>query len=140
WPLVLERVPAARLVVVGFGGWRSALEDLLGALAAGDLEGVRAIAEAGRAPEGGPRTPLHHLLAFLDGLQGDVRAAYVRAAARMPERVVLTGRLEHDELAPLLALCEAQVVPSTFPEAFGMVGAEAAACGAFPVSGAHSGR
>jgi glycosyltransferase involved in cell wall biosynthesis len=53
--------------------------------------------------------------------------------------VVLTGRLEHAELAPLLALAEAQVVPSTFPEAFGMVAAEAAACGALPVSSDHSG-
>ena len=52
---------------------------------------------------------------------------------------MLTGRLEHDELAPLLAACEAQVVPSTFPEAFGMVAAEAAACGALPVVADHSG-
>ena len=52
---------------------------------------------------------------------------------------MLTGRLEHDELAPLLAAAEAQVVPSTYPEAFGMVAAEAAAAGALPVSAAHSG-
>ena len=52
---------------------------------------------------------------------------------------MLTGRLEHAELAPVLAACEAQVVPSTFPEAFGMVAAEAAACGALPLSAAHSG-
>jgi glycosyltransferase involved in cell wall biosynthesis len=31
------------------------------------------------------------------------------------------------------------VMPSTFPEAFGMVAVEAAACGALPVSAAHSG-
>ena len=31
------------------------------------------------------------------------------------------------------------MVPSTFPEAFGMVAAEAAACGVLPVSAAHSG-
>ena len=53
--------------------------------------------------------------------------------------MVLTGRLEHEELAPLLAAAEAQVVPSTYPEAFGMVAAEAAAAGALPVSAAHSG-
>jgi glycosyltransferase involved in cell wall biosynthesis len=52
---------------------------------------------------------------------------------------VLTGRLEHDELAPLLAGCEALVFPSTFPEAYGMVAAEAAACGVLPVSAGHSG-
>ena len=30
-------------------------------------------------------------------------------------------------------------MPSTFPEAFGMVAAEAAACGALPLSADHSG-
>jgi len=52
---------------------------------------------------------------------------------------VLSGRLDHDELSELLPACEALVVPSTFPEAFGMVAAEAAACGVLPVSAAHSG-
>jgi glycosyltransferase involved in cell wall biosynthesis len=55
------------------------------------------------------------------------------------ERVVFTGRLEHGDLPDVLPACEAQVVPSTFPEAFGMVAVEAAACGALPVSAAHSG-
>jgi glycosyltransferase involved in cell wall biosynthesis len=50
-----------------------------------------------------------------------------------------TGRLEHDDLPALLASSSVQVVPSTFPEAFGMVAAEAAACGALPLSAAHSG-
>jgi len=135
WPLVLAQVPEARLVIVGFGAYRAGLERLLAALAAGDLEAVRALAEEGRAAEGGPRAPLRHLLAFL----GTLDDAYLEAARRLPDRVVLTGRLEHAELAPLLALAEAQVVPSTFPEAFGMVAAEAAACGALPVSSDHSG-
>ena len=52
---------------------------------------------------------------------------------------MLTGRLDHDELVDLLPACEALVVPSTFPEAFGMVAAEGAACGALPVCAAHSG-
>jgi glycosyltransferase involved in cell wall biosynthesis len=131
WPLV----PAARLVVVGFGAFRDALERLLDALSAGDREAVRVIAEAGRELEGGPRAPLRHLLAFLDGAGDD----YWEAARDLRERVVLTGRLEHDELSPLLAGCEALVFPSTFPEAFGMVAAEAAACGVLPVSAGHSG-
>ena len=52
---------------------------------------------------------------------------------------MFTGRLEHDDLPALLPACSAQVVPSTFPEAFGMVAAEAAACGVLPLSAAHSG-
>ena len=51
----------------------------------------------------------------------------------------MTGRLEHEELAELLPACRALVAPSTFPEAFGMVAAEAAACGAVPVVARHSG-
>ena len=85
------------------------------------------------------RGPLAHLLAFLDGLQPSERARYLVAARALPERVLFTGRLDHDELIELLPACEALVVPSTFPEAFGMVAAEAAACGALPISAAHSG-
>ena len=135
WPLVLERRPDAQLVVVGFGAYREGLERLQAALAAGDLAAAREIAEAGRELEGGPRAPMRHLLAFLD------RAGepYLRAAARLPERVAWCGRLEHAELAELLPACAAEVVPSTFPEAFGMVAAEAAACGVLPVSAGHSG-
>jgi len=141
WPLVVQRVPEARLVVVGFGAYRPALERMLGALADGDLAALRVLGEQGRAAEGGPPAPLNHLLAFLDALQADPPAleAYRRAGGEAGDRVVLTGRLDHPELARLLPACEAQVVPSTFPEAFGMVAAEAAACGVLPVCADHSG-
>ncbi len=139
WPLVLAAVPDARLVVVGFGAYREGFEDLLAALAAGDLDAVRAMALDGRAAEGGPRAPLTHLLAFLDGLEGDRRGRYLAAAATLPDHATVVGRLEHDELADLLPACAAQVVPSTFPEAFGMVAAEAAACGVLPTVADHSG-
>jgi glycosyltransferase involved in cell wall biosynthesis len=140
WPLVLAAVPDARLVVVGFGAYRAALERLLAALAAGDLAAVRILAAEGRAAEGGPHAPLALLAAFLDDLEGAAdRDAYLRAARALPDRVVLTGRLEHEELAPLLAASEAEVVPSTFPEAFGMVAVEGAASGALPVVADHSG-
>ncbi|HLH14084.1 MAG TPA: glycosyltransferase, partial [Solirubrobacteraceae bacterium] len=141
WPLVLARVPRARLAIVGFGAYRVGLESLCAALAAGDLAGARELALAGRAIEdaSSARRPLAHLLAFLDALEGDERERYLAAARALSERVVFCGRLEHDELAELLPACDALVVPSTFPEAFGMVAAEAAACGALPVSAAHSG-
>jgi glycosyltransferase involved in cell wall biosynthesis len=141
WPLVLELVPRARLVIVGFGAYRAGLESLHAALLAGDLERARAIAARGRALEdagAGPR-PLAHLLAFLQALSGEERARYQSAARALGEAVVFTGRLEHHELAELLPACEALVTPSTFPEAFGMVAVEAAACGALPISAAHSG-
>jgi glycosyltransferase involved in cell wall biosynthesis len=139
WPLVVARVPEARLVVVGFGTYRDALARMVDALAEGDLGAIRAIAERGRELEGGPPGELSHLLAFLDGLEGGERDEYLRAAPEAAGRVRFTGRLEHGDLPGLLPACEAQAMPSTFPEAFGMVAAEAAACGALPLSAGHSG-
>ena len=49
------------------------------------------------------------------------------------------GPLEHRHLVHLLALADACVVPSIFPEAFGMVAAEAAAAGCPPIVARHSG-
>jgi glycosyltransferase involved in cell wall biosynthesis len=135
WPLVVARVPEARLVVVGFGTYRDTLDRFVEALRRRDLDGLRDIAARGRELEGGPPGELRHLRAFLDRADGEWLAAAPAAAAR----VHFTGRLEHDDLPALLPACEAQVMPSTFPEAFGMVAAEAAACGVLPLSAGHSG-
>jgi glycosyltransferase involved in cell wall biosynthesis len=59
--------------------------------------------------------------------------------ALAPPGTLFTGPLEHRHLRHLLPLCDAAVVPSIFPEAFGMVAAEAAAAGVLPVVSAHSG-
>jgi len=141
WPLVLERVRRARLVVVGFGAFRAPAERLVTDLAEGDLQAVGELAARDRAAEGGPAGALRHLQGFLKALADDPerRTAYLAAARTLPDHVVFTGRLEHSELAHLLPACDALVVPSTFPEAFGMVAAEAAACGALPISAEHSG-
>ncbi len=169
WPLVLEQVPEARLEIVGFGGDGEWLERLLETLAAGELERAIDLAQAGRARgsaesrvgrargaadaqerRAGEATdtqatghaqpiPLRHLVAFLGSLRDQRRERYLATASTLPERARFAGRLEHEALAELLPTCEALVVPSTFPEAFGMVAAEGAACGALPVSAAHSG-
>jgi glycosyltransferase involved in cell wall biosynthesis len=59
--------------------------------------------------------------------------------ALAPSGTLFTGPLEHRHLRHLLPLCDVSVVPSVFPEAFGMVAAEAAAAGVLPVVSAHSG-
>ena len=59
--------------------------------------------------------------------------------ALAPPGTLFTGALEHRHLVHLLPLCDASVVPSIFPEAFGMVAAEAAAAGVVPVVADHSG-
>lgn len=67
---------------------------------------------------------------------GDYRE---RLQADAPPRTLFTGPLEHRHLRHLLPLADAVVVPSIFPEAFGMVAAEAAAAGAPPIVARHSG-
>ena len=67
---------------------------------------------------------------------GDYRDELERIAS---PRTLFTGALEHRHLVHLLPLADAMVVPSIFPEAFGMVAAEAAAAGVPPVVANHSG-
>jgi glycosyltransferase involved in cell wall biosynthesis len=135
WPLVVDRVPDARLLVVGFGTYRDALDRFIDALRHADVDALREIAARGRELEGGPASELRYLNAFLE----TVGEEWLRAAPAAAERIDFTGRLEHDDLPYLLPAVEAQVMPSTFPESFGMVAAEAAACGALPLSAKHSG-
>jgi glycosyltransferase involved in cell wall biosynthesis len=139
WPLVVDQAPDARLMIAGFGAYRHALLELVRALGEGDLAGARVIARRGREEEGGPAGELRYLAAFLDGLDGARRERYLRAARAAMARVHFAGRIEHDDVSELMCASRAVVVPSTFPEAFGMVLAEAACCGAMPLAADHSG-
>jgi glycosyltransferase involved in cell wall biosynthesis len=84
---------------------------------------------------------------LLEAMQGiDARLVVVgfgpyraELEALAPSRTLFTGPLEHRHLAHLLPLAHATVVPSIFPEAFGMVAAEAAAAGSPPLVARHSG-
>jgi glycosyltransferase involved in cell wall biosynthesis len=135
WPLVQAAHPRARLRIAGFGEYEDGLRRLLAALEAGDLDDAREVARLGWALEGGEERALPILSAFL----ADPPEGYAEAAREMAGSVEFIGRLEHDQVAELLPRAEALVMPSTFPEAFGMVAVEAAACGALPVSAGHSG-
>jgi glycosyltransferase involved in cell wall biosynthesis len=135
WPLVRASHPEARLEVAGFGAYEDGLRRLLAALDRGDLDDAREVARLGWGLEGGEERALPILSAFLaDPPEG--YAAMARAAAGS---VVFVGRLEHSEVAAFFPRAEAMVMPSTVPEAFGMVAVEAAACGTLPVSAGHSG-
>src|SRR5215204_3085915 len=76
-----------------------------------------------------------HAKAVIVGF-GDYRAELEAMAGR---NVLLTGPLEHRHLVHLIPLTDVTVVPSIFPEAFGMVAAEAAAGGSLPLVARHSG-
>ncbi|HXF72674.1 MAG TPA: glycosyltransferase, partial [Actinomycetota bacterium] len=124
--LALAGVPEARGLVVGFGTGREWLTALVLALEEGDARALGWLRERGVG--GGA----------VGGLPE--RAAGVGAGApRFRERVAFTGRLEHRDVPDVLAALDVLVVPSTLPEAFGMVAAEGAAAGAIPLVARHSG-
>ncbi len=70
---------------------------------------------------------------------GPARAQLEEQAARLGVDALFTGPLQHRHLRHLWPLADVSVVPSVFPEAFGMVAAEAAATGCPPLVARHSG-
>jgi glycosyltransferase involved in cell wall biosynthesis len=87
---------------------------------------------------------VHVLLEALHGVEartvivgfGDYRHELERIG---PPRTLFTGPLDHRHLVHLIPLADVAVVPSIFPEAFGMVAAEAAAAECPPLVARHSG-
>ncbi|MGZ5333746.1 MAG: glycosyltransferase [Solirubrobacterales bacterium] len=136
WPLVVRENPGARLLLAGFGEFKDPLALLWGYLTSGNFAAAQGIAARGRGLEGaGADQPLRILSGFLKRLP----AGYAEAAGAAADTVSTSGRLEHSEIAEVMPAADALVMPSTFPEAFGMVAVEAAAAGVLPVSADHSG-
>jgi glycosyltransferase involved in cell wall biosynthesis len=95
----------------------------------------------------GKLIPQKGVQVLLEALRGvDARAIVVgfgpmrqELEALAPPGTLFTGIQEHRHLVHLIPLADVSVVPSIFPEAFGMVAAEAAACGTPPLVARHSG-
>jgi len=117
-----------RAVIVGFGEIESSLHGLWEALRRGNRTEVQRIAK--EVPKG----PLQHVI---DLFASPLPSAYFEQSGNVD--LSFPGRLDHGPLSRLLPSFDVLVVPSILPEAFGMVGAEAAACGVLPVVPGHSG-
>jgi len=140
WPLIhRERREAGatspRILFIGFGAFEAGLRTLVDALGRGDLDAAREVAARGRGLEGDEDAPLPILSDFLE----NPPEGYAEAARGAAGSVLIGGRLEHDEVADVMPAAETFAMPSTWPEAFGMVPAESAACGVPPVAADHSG-
>lgn len=125
--LSLTRTRGIDCTIVGYGGFEDELQWLTEALKAGDLVSARRIASSRDDPN------LASLRAYLQDLPPDALKRFGEVPVRFP------GRLEHDALSRFLPTVDVLAVPSVVPEAFGMVAAEAAACGVLPVVPSHSG-
>src|SRR5262245_8082590 len=148
WPLIhRQRLaagdPSPRLLLIGFGAFEAALRELATALERGDLKGALAVAGRGRGYEDQDERreapPPDRPLPILTGVLCDPPPGYLDAARGAAGSIMIGGRLEHDEVADVMPAADTFAMTSTWPEAFGMVPAESAACGVPPVSADHSG-
>lgn len=140
-PLILERVPDMRLIVVGHGPMREPMEALVSALKSGDTALALKIIEWGKALEGDPDgdASTHNLADvsnFLAALEarGEVDH-YFQLGRRfvLSENVIFTGYLNHSQLRHLFPCCDVGVFPSIVREAGPLVFLEALASGCFPL-------
>ncbi|HEX2058477.1 MAG TPA: glycosyltransferase family 4 protein [Actinomycetota bacterium] len=122
--LGLTRTEGLGAVAVGYGGFERELKAL-----AYTMKTRNRSAAVKLARDSG----LGNLVAFLE----DAPDGYWERTGRVP--VEFPGRLEHGPLSATLPAWNVLVVPSVISEAFGMVAAEAAACGVLPIVPRHSG-
>ncbi len=139
-PLILERVPNLRLIVVGHGPLREAMEAFVWALERGDRALVEKIVAWGKALEGvsdnAGSSELENVAQFYKQLdsRGELDRYFETAQKNVhTENVVFTGYLTHNELQFLFPCCDVGVFPSVVREAGPLVFLEALASGCFPL-------
>jgi glycosyltransferase involved in cell wall biosynthesis len=114
------------------------------ALDRGDLEAALQVAARGRGYEDQDerrpqKPPPNQPLPILSSFLSNPPEGYAEAAREAAGSILIGGRLAHEEVADVMPAADTFAMTSTWPEAFGMVPAESAACGVPPVSADHSG-
>ena len=139
WPLVIQQAPDARLVVAGYGEYRDALAGLVRALATATWPPrERSPAGAGNSRAGRGASCATSPPSWTGSPAPTRSATWPCPGTRCGASTSPAGS-SMIQVSDLMGLSRVVVVPSTFPEAFGMVLAEAACCGSIPLSSSHSG-
>lgn len=142
-PNLFSKHPDLDVVFVGFGEEREPLELFIQGLGKGDLELIKKIISLWKKKEvSGVSLGIKIVEDFFDNLEKTRKIEeYIKNANEcgLSERVHFTGPLIHEELSHLWPLFNITIIPSVFPEAFGMVAIEALASGSLPLMNKHSG-
>lgn len=141
-PYIFHEYPDARVFFIGSGKLRGALEMVLGALKDKNLDLLLTFSREGQdLEEGAPFKELSHLKNFITSLiESDEIYSYMDMASKMDlNKITFTGNLSHDILPTFMSYSDLLVVPSIFPESFGMIALEGMYMGNIPVTFDHSG-
>ncbi|WP_028855249.1 glycosyltransferase [Psychrilyobacter atlanticus] len=140
-PYIFQKNPTTNITIVGYGKFRPVLEILLRGLIEGNKNLIEVIIEKGFYLEGEKHGQLEYLSKFWDGLKRENKLeSYLELAKKIDlDRVVFLGKLDHDILPHVIKKHSVIVVPSVFPESFGMVSIEGMSQGLIPIVFNHSG-
>lgn len=141
-PLIMKGHQDIRFILVGFGSSRAYFEAMIDALNKGEEETYLNLITH---PETYDKEIDPNSAQFFSSLavklhDEDFAGDYFSAAkGKIGSAFVFTGFLGHNQLKSLIACSEITVAPSIFPEAFGLVAAEALSSGVIPLQTNHSG-
>ena len=124
FPTILQKVPKARLLLIGFGPYREHMEGMLSSLESGNVESFIAFSQAGD---------------FLDSSPDQLRNIFRMLSPEERQRITVTGITEHSQLSEILPIASVSIVATKCAEAFGMVMVESMSSGVLPLGNYHSG-
>lgn len=141
-PFVLQENPDTKLVLVGFGTSRGYLEAIVGALDSGDSRKLKVLLTRPQDfqshVENGTELYSKDILDLLEDEERS-KSYFDKTVGIISDKVIFTGFMDHNVLKNIIPCADIAIAPSIFPEAFGLVGVEALACGVFPLQPYHSG-
>ena len=124
FPAVLQNIPKARLLLIGYGPYREHMEGMLSSLESGNVESFIAFCQAGN---------------FLDSSPDQLRTIFRKLSPEERQRITVTGITEHSQLCEILPIASVSIVATKGAEAFGMVMVESMSSGVLPLGNYHSG-
>lgn len=140
-PYIFQKNPNTIVSIVGYGKFRPTLELLLRGLMEGNKGLIEVLVKNGGYLENKKEGSLEYIEYFLEKLIKEGKLdEYLNLAKKINlDNVVFLGKLGHDTLPHIIKKHNLIVVPSIFPESFGMVSIEGMSQGLIPIVSNHSG-
>ncbi len=134
-PLISQSGREVKLSLAGDGPMEEPLKAFIALLDKGQIAEARRLAQA--EPELKPSAEYGPVIPDFGWEEEEL---YAKAATgNLKDRIQFTGHISHERLAPLLAVSDMIMMPSVFPEAYGLAAVEGLSAGAVPVAAYHSG-